>query len=127
MATPEWYSIAGKTTIPVYFDNISVKQEVNSAVEREKTSVPAALTLVNHPNPFRDRTVIEFELVQDAKVELDIYDYLGRLVRTLKPGFLAAGRHSVPFVAKDLNSGVYFYKSRSSGGAIRTGKMIILR
>jgi hypothetical protein len=117
----------GKSTIPVYFDNISVKQEVNSAVEQEKATIPAAFALTNYPNPFRDRTVIEFELVQDANVELAIYDCLGRLVRTLKPGFLAAGRHSVPFLAKDLNSGVYFYKARSSGGATRTGKMIILR
>ena len=61
----------GKSTIPgeIFVSNISVKQEVNSSVEQEKTTTPAAFALTNHPNPFRDRTVIEFELVQDAKVE----------------------------------------------------------
>ncbi|HEY5125048.1 MAG TPA: T9SS type A sorting domain-containing protein, partial [Ignavibacteria bacterium] len=67
----------------------------------------------NYPNPFNPVTKITFDLPQDSKVKLVIYDILGReITRLLNSEFKPAGKHVIEFNAVNLNlaSGVYFYR-----------------
>jgi hypothetical protein len=64
----------------------------------------------NYPNPFNPSTVISFELPRAALVNLDVYDILGRTVRSLDLGLLSHGAHEVTFDGSGLASGVYFYR-----------------
>jgi predicted acyl esterase len=64
----------------------------------------------NYPNPFNPSTTIEYSLAHSNKVEIKVYDILGREVRTLVNEFQEAGAHKVLFNASELASGVYFYK-----------------
>jgi hypothetical protein len=78
------------------------------------TAVPEAYRLdQNYPNPFNPSTSITFTLPEDARVELAVYDVLGRLVRVLSDGELAAGEHTVRFDAGTLSSGVYLLRMRT--------------
>ncbi|MFN3134725.1 MAG: T9SS type A sorting domain-containing protein [Candidatus Kryptonium sp.] len=63
----------------------------------------------NYPNPFNPGTTIEFDIPEFTDVKLEVYDVLGRKVRTLVDERLGAGRYRVRFDAFDLPSGVYFY------------------
>ena len=73
--------------------------------------VPAGFGLAqNYPNPFRNSTVIAFDLPEDVFVRLAVYDALGRLVRVLEDGPRAAGGHEIVFDAAGLASGVYVYR-----------------
>jgi len=58
---------------------------------------------------------ITFDLSADAGVTVEIYDAHNELVRTLKGGFLSAGRNRIPWDGRDqegnqLSSGNYTYK-----------------
>jgi len=69
----------------------------------------------NHPNPFNPSTQIQFTLAQPGTVLLTVYDMLGREVKQLVNGSLAAGRHSVQWDGSNERgekaaSGVYFYR-----------------
>lgn len=68
---------------------------------------PRALRLEAYPNPFNPNTVIRFRLSVFGKVELSVFDVLGRRVRMLTNDTLPAGEHSVRFDAGNLSSGVY--------------------
>jgi len=82
------------------------------AVKQENT--PYAYRLKqNYPNPFNPATVIEYSIASSGKVELVVYDPLGREVKTLVNGFKEAGSHSVGFDAGEFSSGIYFYKIAS--------------
>jgi len=73
--------------------------------------IPNAFSLSpNYPNPFNANTTIRYNLPYAADVTLDIYDILGRKVQTLFNDFQPAGQHAMIWKAKDLSSGVYFYK-----------------
>jgi hypothetical protein len=69
----------------------------------------------NYPNPFNPSTIIKFGLATDSKVSVKVFDILGREVATLLNGSLEAGSHEVQFNAKNITSGVYFYKIEAVG------------
>ncbi len=64
----------------------------------------------NYPNPFNPSTKIKFELKNRSFVQLSIFDMLGREITKLVDGEFESGSHEVTFDAKELASGIYFYK-----------------
>ena len=49
--------------------------------------------LPNYPNPFNPETWIPFELSQDSKVSVTMYNVVGTPVRTIRVGYLEAGSY----------------------------------
>ena len=80
----------------------------------------------NYPNPFNPATTINYSIASAGKVELKVYDLLGREVMTLVNDFKNAGSHSVLFNALNLSSGVYFYRI-NSGSFSDVKKMILVK
>ncbi|MDI6793562.1 MAG: fibronectin type III domain-containing protein [bacterium] len=90
----------------------------------------------NYPNPLNPETWIPFELPQDAKVVISIYNLSGQVVRTLSPGLMKAGSYmdkksAVSWDGKDNNgrevaSGVYLYQLEA-GNFKSTRKMILVK
>lgn len=69
----------------------------------------------NYPNPFNPVTKIDYNIAVESKVNLVIYDAVGRLVKTIVNEFKPAGYYSVYFNGADLSSGVYFYRLETTG------------
>ncbi len=66
----------------------------------------------NYPNPFNPSTTIQFTLVNQANVKIELFNSLGELVRVIYQGHEDAGTHNI-FLSFDnalLSSGVYFYR-----------------
>lgn len=80
----------------------------------------------NYPNPFNPSTTIPFELKHDAQVVLEVYNLLGQRVETLVDGPLSAGRHEVPWNARDLPSGMYVYRMMS-GRTVQTKSLTLVK
>ncbi len=99
-----------------------------SDVDEQSKNIPNEFQLFqNYPNPFNPTTTIRFTLQVSSFTSLKVYDVLGReVVATLVNGELHAGEHSVQFNAKQLPSGVYYYRLQS-GNNIQTMKMELLK
>ncbi len=85
----------------------------------------------NYPNPFNPETFIEFSLPRASHVSLEVYNLLGRRVKTLVNGHLSAGSRVVTWDGTDdsgrpASSGVYFYKLNSSEFN-ETKKMVLMK
>ena len=85
----------------------------------------------NYPNPFNPETVIAYQLGRRSRVVLDIYDGLGRRVRTLVDAEQTTGRHEVVWdgrndAGRHVASGLYFYRLRA-GSFNATRAMTLLR
>ncbi|OGU82870.1 MAG: hypothetical protein A2254_02045 [Ignavibacteria bacterium RIFOXYA2_FULL_35_9] len=83
----------------------------------------------NYPNPFNPNTVIRFELPQNQKVSIKVYNTLGQQVRDLLAGELQKGTNGVLWDGKSddgfsLPSGVYIYKIESEEKML-SSKMIL--
>ncbi|PID30366.1 MAG: hypothetical protein CR982_01210 [Candidatus Cloacimonadota bacterium] len=80
----------------------------------------------NYPNPFNPTTQISFSIPTASNINLSIFNGNGQLVKTLLDTQMARGVHSVEFDAKDLNSGLYFYRLTTNSETI-TKKMILIK
>jgi hypothetical protein len=64
----------------------------------------------NYPNPFNPTTKINYELPNDSKVNITVFDILGREVLSLVNQDQKAGYYTITTDAKNLASGTYFYR-----------------
>jgi hypothetical protein len=103
----------------------------SNAVEVD-LSLPQTFSLEqNFPNPFNPVTTIQYSVrSQENKdvfsVLLKVYDILGNEVATIVNEEQFAGNYEVSFDARNLSSGVYFYKLES-GSFVETREMILLK
>lgn len=80
----------------------------------------------NNPNPFNPSTKISFALPQSEIVTLNVYNALGQTIATLLNEPMLAGTHTFYFNAKNLPSGIYFYKIRA-GKFQEVKRMVLLK
>ena len=64
----------------------------------------------NYPNPFNPSTTIRYGLPFESRVTVKIINILGQEVTTLVNSTQSAGFHEVNFNARNLASGIYFYR-----------------
>ncbi|MFZ4591975.1 MAG: T9SS type A sorting domain-containing protein [Ignavibacteria bacterium] len=84
----------------------------------------------NYPNPFNPVTKIDFEVPQDSKVTMKVYDITGKEIVTLLSGVKSAGFHTVQFDGNGLSTGIYFYRLVASANGqeiVITKKMNLIK
>ncbi|GAC1374164.1 MAG: hypothetical protein NVSMB30_16800 [Hymenobacter sp.] len=87
------------------------------------TSAPSPETAA-YPNPFTAMTTLSYYLSQDGPVSVEVYNTLGRNVRTLVAGQEAAGNHQVKFDAGSLARGTYLFKVKT-GETVSTKRLVL--
>jgi hypothetical protein len=85
----------------------------------------------NYPNPFNVETTIRFEMIHGSTVNIQIYDMLGRKIRTLVQEFYETGHYAVTWDGRNkvgipVASGVYIYRL-AAGNFVESRKMLLLR
>ena len=101
-------------------------------VDREIVRLPARFSLrQNYPNPFNPVTNISFDLPNDGKVSLSVYNMLGQKVATLVNDYRRAGSHTVIWNGRSelghtVSTGVYLYRIEA-GDFSTTKKMVLLK
>jgi outer membrane protein assembly factor BamB len=127
--------IGGVVSSPIVEDNLvyygsldgkvyAVKKVVTTVKERKETDhVPGEYGLENYPNPFNPSTKIRFSLPHSGRVNLSIFDLLGRIVAELMNTEMSAGTHEVVFDARALSTGVYLSVLRT--GTVTKGAKLV--
>jgi hypothetical protein len=76
------------------------------------------------PNPFSGVTTLTFSLRRAARVQLRVYDVMGRRVATLVEGALRAAEHTYRFDGAERASGAYVYVLRVDGRVRDRGRPV---
>lgn len=88
-----------------------------TVTSNEAVEIPGVLSLTGiYPNPFSERTAIEFALERPQPVRLAIYDAMGREVALLHNGIHAAGNGFFHFDGRSLPGGTYFVRFEAEQG-----------
>ena len=88
--------------------NIKLVGWANSVVEAKKYTYPTEFNLRSFPNPFNPKCSISFQVSNDSKVKVDIYNANGQYIGTLANQFFRAGKHILDWQPKTYSSGIYF-------------------
>jgi len=85
----------------------------------------------NHPNPFNPVTILQYDLPEDALVNITIYDMMGRLVSNLVSSQQNAGYKSIQWDATNnqgqpVSAGLYLY-TLQAGKFRQTKKMVLIK
>jgi outer membrane protein assembly factor BamB len=119
-------AVAGRGTI------LKVYQPDPASIDGEQLTVHQGQSLHCHPNPFRHRTEIAFELSETIDVNVMVFDVMGRRVRSLVyERSLSRGRHSIPWLGRNdsgdmVDLGVYFVHLKT-GDDISVTKALMIR
>lgn len=93
----------------------------------ESQEIPSDFVLSqNFPNPFHQKTTINYAIPTAENVQLQIFDVFGREIITLVNEFQQAGSYSVNLTTEQLSltSGMYFYRLRC-GNYSETRAMLV--
>lgn len=100
-----------KDETKIHYKNVPEGQLEKSIDGTELNSQNYSYKLYDaYPNPFNPTTMIRFNIPQDSYVQLNVYNAIGQVVKTLIDKELSAALHTVEFDASDLPSGLYYYQ-----------------
>ncbi len=106
-------------------DSVAVQVELPTGVAGREEQIPADFVLSqNYPNPFNPTTLIRFGLPHDTEAKIEVLDLSGRHIATLLNERKPAGFHQVQFDARNLSTGLYFY--RLTAGQFTAMKKLML-
>jgi len=80
-----------------------------------QTTSASGITLGSYPNPFNPSTNIRYQLIENSRVSIKVYDILGRQITTLVDGNKTAGQYIAVFDGSHFASGVYFVRMMVQG------------
>lgn len=65
------------------------------------------------PNPLYNNTFVNYELLEDGYIYLDVIDYMGNKLLELDSGYKKIGKYSTELDINQLPNGIYFLKLQS--------------
>ena len=98
----------------------NIANETTNVDESSRSAIPVHTQLYqNYPNPFNSNTTIVYHLKEAGHVKIEIYDVLGKKVRSLIDAEKNIGAHQLHWDGKNesgetVASGLYLYKMKTS-------------
>jgi hypothetical protein len=111
---------------------IKTTPDINN-IEQETEIIISDFSLhLNFPNPFNPSTKIRYSIPQSSNVVIKVFDILGNEIETLVNEEKSAGTYEITWYAKQLPSGIYFYRLQvyapgRAGSFVETKKMVLMK
>ncbi len=103
--------------------HLAIKDAIYAGIDDEETNTFAVHS--NYPNPADDITYLRFSTPTSDKVSINVYDAVGRNVRSVLMNSVQ-GVNSYGLTTADLKSGVYIYNITYNGKTV-SKKLIVNR
>lgn len=110
----------------ITYEIIQESPTVNETSEETRSEA----TGIIYPSPFSNYASINYQMMKKGKVSIEIYDEVGRLVRTLADNTMAQGSYTAQWDGKDTNgrkvtAGSYFCVVKTNGSS--TTKVVYIK
>jgi hypothetical protein len=110
---------------------VAINIDSHTDTDPDTPNLPLRFATQNYPNPFNPSTTISFTLPTRSRVEIDIFNAAGQVVRALGSIDMSAGQHAVVWDGNTSSgqaaaSGVYLYRL-TAGANVATRKMLLLK
>lgn len=79
-----------------------------------ETSSDETILYQNFPNPFNSSTIIKYQIPDDGKIKISIYNILGERLIVLSDEYKSKGTYSLVFNSENLPTGIFIYTLESN-------------
>lgn len=105
-------------------ENIRMITNLEGAPSNQKEIIQASSFSVS-PNPISENTLIEFELLENETLSLELRNAEGKLIqKIIDEEKLGIGQHQVKLNQTSISSGIYFIQLKTNGQVIYSEKLI---
>jgi len=115
----------------------ALESDVLISVER-KDKLPTEIKLEqNYPNPFNPSTTLSYSLPTSSNVKLEIYDVMGRMIKSFTNNSQSSGTHQVFWNGTNSNgtrvaTGIYIYRFEATSletheHFVKTEKLMLVK
>jgi len=123
--------VGGNDGVVIGKVHLNIEGTVTAIGETRSIMVNSYSLKDNYPNPFNNKTLIEYDLLGPGHVVVEIYDILGNKVKTLVNDFQISGTHRINWDGRDQNdnqvaSQQYYYTLKIDNN-IQTKKMLLIK
>jgi len=96
---------------------------------RHDSSSPLSFEIQSYPNPFNSSVEIRYELPYSGRIQIAIFDPLGRMIDLLANHDQSAGRHAIRWEARTASSGWFYCRLTLEGSGVlrRTIPLILVK
>lgn len=119
----------GSSSNPVNYQvtaNATIYAIYKRYIDPAKSSLSTGIEIRNYPNPFNPTTQIEYNIIEPTDVTLIVYNSLGEEIEVLVNKFQTSGNYRINFNAKNIPSGIYYYKLTTNENSI-VKRMLLLK
>lgn len=128
-----YYVVVAKYASGENLSSTEVSVDITTALDDHiSQNIPKKYGLFqNIPNPFNPETIIQYQLPKKSKVRLEVYNIVGKLIKTLINKSQTAGYYTIRWNGNDkyghpVASGVYLYKIMTEE-FVQVRKMLLIR
>ncbi len=105
-----------------------LRNDVPPELEQDRLSLPFEFGIEEaYPNPFNPTLNVVIAAPQAQRMQITVFDILGRNVMSLDPAVYQPGYHPVHLDFSHYPSGVYFVRLDGSRGMIQAKKVVLLK
>jgi N-acetylneuraminic acid mutarotase len=125
--TIDGQAIQGKDNITI----IGITKKENIDKSQINTSPSEFFILENYPDPFNLETTIQYSILQNGFVNMDIYNIAGEKIITLLNDEIVAGQHAIIWGGRDqsgnlVSSGMYICKIQMASDS-KSIRMLLMK
>lgn len=114
----------------IYENWLQSEEQINDTSDAtiEHPRIPVGFAMPSaYPNPFNSNVTIEFVLLKDQEIMLDIFDLMGRHVETVLSGRMNKGVHIRNWQPESQASGIYFARLVGENNLNSTVKLLYMK
>jgi len=102
-----------------------VANPLKKAPENFTSAAESVVILQNYPNPFSDKTQIQFYVKDKAQVEIEIFTLQGIKLKAIQVDNVHAGTNTITISLPEIPSGTYMYYLHANG-TVSEGKLMTI-
>ena len=129
--TEYFYRVSANVGYYTDYSNISSVMLESLNIEDNEYLPLSFQVYQNYPNPFNPTTSLSYQLPDDGKVEVIIYDMMGKLIKNLANEKQSSGQNSIIWNATNnsgnqVSAGLYIYTVKTSNHK-QSKKMLLVK
>jgi hypothetical protein len=112
--------------------DVLMNESTTQALSAQVAALPTQFALENnYPNPFNPTTTIKYQLPEDVRVTVTVYNIQGQVVRTLVSEDQKAGYYTIQWDGRSeagmtVATGIYIYRI-DAGSFVTAKKMVMMK